>query len=336
MEPVRIAMLGMGRMGTDLAHICKELPQAQLTAICGHGVEKVSSLAAELKVPGYLECEEMLEKHPETEVVCIATQSTDQVRLAPTLSVIAAGKDIMLEGPLAMSIDAAEQIVEAAEKAGVRILMNETLHFEPRIAGARKAILDGEIGELLHLYLRHNLRKELAEFRKWEFSIVWEIAWHDLAALRWLTGREVKKVVARGIEKDASTGDHAAVVVALLTFDDGTLAVLENAWGTPQVMGPVPNMVLQARGTKGVIDLSPADTGAIVFTPESVRSIDATTRPLVHGGHWAGVYRDQTAWLLHCIRTGAQPPTDGRDGLAEVRIIDAIHRSLETGEEIAL
>ena len=73
------------------------------------------------------------------------------------------------------------------------------------------------------------------------------------------------------------------MVVALLTFDDGTLAVLENTWGTPQVMGPVPNMVLQARGTKGVIDLSPANTGAIVFTPESVRTIDAIHRSLETG-----------------------------------------------------
>lgn len=336
MESVRIAMLGMGRMGTDLARICKELPQANLMAICGHGEKKVADLAAELEVPGYLDSSEMLAKHFDLEVVCIATQSTDQVRLPVCLEVIEAGIPIMLEGPLAMSVSVAEQIVEAAEKAGVPILMNETLHFEPRFAGASKAIADGEIGEILHLYLRHNLRRELAEFRKWEFSIVWEIAWHDLAALRWLTGREVRKVLARAPEKEANAGSHPAVVAAFLTFDDGTLAVLENAWGTPQVMGPVPNLVLEIRGTEGVIDISQAETGAVVFRPESVRAIDTNIRPAVHGGHWAGVYRDQTAYLLHCVRTGAPPPTDGRDGLAEVRICDAIHRSLETGEEITL
>ena len=335
MEPVRIAMVGMGRMGTDLARICKELPQADLTAICGHGEQKLADLASELEVPGYLDCSELLAQHPEVEVVCVATQSTSQVRLAPCMAVIEAGIPLMLEGPLAMSVAAAEQIVERAEKAGVPILMNETLHFEPRFAGAKQAIVDGEIGEILHLYLRHNLRKELGEFRKWEFSVVWEIAWHDLAVLRWLTEREVKKVIARGLEKDAGTITPAAMI-SLLTFDDGTLAVLENAWGTPQVMGPVPNLVLEARGTKGVIDISQAQTGAVVFTPDSVRAIDTNIRPTVHGGHWAGVYRDQTAYLLHCVRTGAQPPTGGRDGLAEVRICDAIHRSLETGEEVVL
>jgi predicted dehydrogenase len=334
-QPVRIAIIGMGKMGTVMAGICKDLPQADLVAICERREDRLATLASELEVPGYLDYNEMLAKHPEIEVVDVETQATSEIKVPPCLAVIEAGKTLIAEGPLAMSVPAAEKIVEAAEKVGVLIFMNNTLPFEPHCAGAKQAIAKGEIGEILHLSLRHNLRREAGEYRKWECSIVWEIGWYDLALLRWLTEREVKKVIARGLEKDVGTGSPAAVV-SVLTFDDGTLGVLEHGWASPQVMGRRTTMVMEIRGTKGVIDIDLLETGAKVFTPDSVRPIDNTYFPAIYGGQWSGVFHDQMAYHLYSVRSGAQPPATGRDGLTEVRICDAIHRSLETGEEITL
>jgi len=335
MDPVKIAIVGMGRMGSDLARVCNDLPQADLVAVCEARDDRRAAMASELVVPSYADHDEMLAQHPEIEVVDVATQASPQFKVPPCLAAIEAGKTLIAEGPLSDTVQAAQQIVDAAEASGVRLFMNNSSHFEPRCGAARKAIRAGEIGEVLHLSLRHNLRREAGQYRNWEFSIVWEISWYDLALLRWLTGREIVRVLARGLEKDAGTHGPAAVV-SLLTFDDGSLAVLENGWASPQVVGRRTTTLLEVRGSKGIIDVDLYESGARVYTSDSLRPLDILYAPTIHGGGWSGIFRDQMAYQMHCVRSGAEPSATGRDGLAEVRLCDAIHRSMDTGLEISL
>lgn len=132
MKQVYLAIIGAGYMGSLYARICSQMPGVNVVTLCDARAERVEPLAAELGSVAYAgeEYRQMLQEHPRVDGVIICTPEDSHVD--PALAVLEAGRHILVEKPLALTVEDAEDIVEAARKKDVITMMAYDLRFDPR------------------------------------------------------------------------------------------------------------------------------------------------------------------------------------------------------------
>ncbi len=332
-KPVELAIIGPGRMGQLYARIIDEMPQTHLVAICGNGEASTQKVAAAHQVPGYANSNyrAMLDAHPEIEAVIVA--ASEWAHIEPVLMALDAGKAVLVEKPMAISAADAAAMVEHADRAGVRLMVCHSLRFDLRFAAMRQAVADGAIGEVLHLYGRRNPPQIAAERVIGRFPLAYWLAPHDIDMMLWTTGSPVTKVMAYSRAGGKAREDF---IIAVLTFANGAIGVLESSWGTPAVSGRMQTELFTARGTAGAVEVWGHENGVAVYRAKNTPEYpDTTYTPVLHDQqdgmfrrliqHFAGVLRDQWA-----------PVVTGADGLAAIRVAEAIDRSLTAGREITL
>lgn len=334
MEPVRVAVVGTGYMGSTYARIFAQLNDAELVGLCDRQPAKARALAAELGMAGYVGNDvATLCAQPSLQAVAIATAEAEHV--APALVALQHGLDVFVEKPLATAEAEARRILEAAEADGRLVMVGHTSRFDPRFAAAEQAIRRGDIGEVVHAYARRSNPSSRLQRLGNRVSVLGFLGVHDIDLLLWMIKRPVKSVFARGVRRALAALGLDDAIISLLTFADGTLAVLENAWGVPEVQGRPTNLHFSLRGTRGVIEINGLEQGFAILTPEAARFPDAWWRP-ERDGQIIGQYRDQMAHFVHCVRTRQTPWSNGRDALEAVRVMDAIERSLAADREVYL
>ena len=332
LSPLKLAVVGVGRMGQLYARIASELPVTELVAVCGQRPEPVAALAQQLGVPAYSggAYRQMLDAHPEIDAVVVATP--EWLHLDPALAVLEAGKHLLLEKPIATDLDEAHRIVAAAESAGTTLMVCHQLRFDPRYAHAKEALDRGDIGELRHAYARrHNTAAGAARVQGHIPLTCW-ISPHDLDLLLWLTGSPVTGVTAftRGRQNEPD-----GYFQTTLRFASGVTAVFEQSWTAPRLGGRPHQTLLDLRGTLGAIEVSPSEQGLAIFTAGAPVYPVLFDSPVVHGRVF-GVFPALVSHFVDCVLRPRPPLTGGREALAAVRVADAIGRALAAGREIAL
>jgi UDP-N-acetylglucosamine 3-dehydrogenase len=334
METVSFAVLGTGYMGAIYAHVLAELPQTSLLGVCDILEDKARNLARGLDLHGYSGRDvEQLLSLPGLQALVIATPEAEHT--AGALAALEAGLDIYVEKPLAPTVAECRKILDAAQKHDRLVMVGHTSRFDPRFVAAHDAVARGEIGQVVHAFARrNNPSSRLARLGN-RVSVAGFLGVHDYDLLLWIIGQPVRSVFARGVRRALGGMGLDDCIIALLTFADGTVAVVENGWGVPDVQGRPRNVSFELRGTQGIIEIDVTDQGFAIYTAESARFPDMWFRPQVHG-LTTGMYRDAIAHFAHCVRTREQPVVDGEAGLAAVRVLAAVERSLAEGREVGI
>lgn len=332
MSVVKLAVVGVGRMGQLYARIAAELPQTDLVAVCGQRHEPVDTLARQFDVPAYAggAYQRMLAERPEIDAVVVATP--EWLHLDPALAAIEAGKHLLLEKPIATSVPDAQRIVDAAEAAGITLMVCHQLRFDPRYALAKEALDRGDVGELCHVYARRHTTSVAADRVRGRIPLTCWISPHELDLLLWLTGSPVTAVTAhtRGGHTEPEGYFHAT-----LRFASGVTAVFEQSWSAPPLAGRTRQALLDLRGTLGAIEVTPNEQGLAIFTAGAPVYPALLESPIVHGRVF-GVFPALVAHFADCVLNLHSPLVTGRDGLAAVLVAEAIDRALETGREVTL
>ncbi|MGH2355762.1 MAG: Gfo/Idh/MocA family protein [Chloroflexota bacterium] len=332
MRPLKLAVVGAGRMGQLYARIAAELPQTELAAVCGRSEAPVDALASRWGVPGYAggDYREMLDEHAGIDAIVVATP--EWLHVEPALAAIGAGKHLLLEKPMATSVADAARILAAAEAAGITLMICHQLRFDPRYALAREAVERGEIGELLHVYARRNTTSLAAARVQGRIPLTCWISPHELDLLLWIAGSRVVGVSAcsRG---DARRPD--GYFLATLRFATGVTAVFEQSWGAPPLGGRPRQALLDLRGTAGTVEVTPQEQGLAIFTAGGAAYPSVMESPVVHGRVF-GVFPALVGHFTECVSSERPPLVGGREGLAAVAVAEAIARALQSGREIAL
>ena len=154
MAKVNTAVIGLGMFGALQAQVYAESPLAELKAVVSRTPERAREIGERFGAHWYTDFDEMLDKEKEVNAVSIANR--DAEHKAPAIACAEAGKDIFLEKPMAPTLQEVDEIVAAVEKAGVRMMVNFTLHFDPTYVAAYERIQAGEIGEVMTLFARRN------------------------------------------------------------------------------------------------------------------------------------------------------------------------------------
>ncbi len=332
LTPLKLAVVGVGRMGQLYARIAAELPQTQVVALCGQRAEPVEQLAQRFGVRGYAGAayRHMLAENPDLDAVIVATP--EWLHVDPALAVIEAGKHLLLEKPIATTVADAQRIVSAAQARGVTLTVCHQLRFDPRYALAKEAVDRGDIGELVHVYARRHTTSIAAARVQGRIPLTCWISPHELDLLLWLTGSRVTTVSAytRG-----DVGAPDAYFQAVLRFASGVSAVFEQSWAAPPLAGRTRQALLDLRGTCGAIEVTPNEQGLAIFGESAPAYPSLIESPVVHGRVF-GVFPALVAHFAECVSQGRPPLVTGRDGLAAVVLAEAIGRALEARREITL
>jgi UDP-N-acetyl-2-amino-2-deoxyglucuronate dehydrogenase len=338
-KDVRIALVGCGRISKNHFDAIAKIEGLALSAVSDVDAERARAAAEQLGVPWFASYAEMLER-ADADVVTIATPSG--LHSAQGVAAAKAGKHVITEKPMAITLEQADALVHACDAAGVRLFVVKQNRLNPSIQLLKRAVDKGRFGRiyLANTTVRWNRPQEYYDAAPWRGT--WEFdggafmnqASHYVDLIQWLVG-PVESVVAktatqaRKIEAEDSG-------VAVLRFRNGALGVIEvNVLTHPRNWeGSV--TIIGERGTAkvGGTAVNRIDHWAFAEYDDDDKLVEsvATSPPSVYGFGHEGYYRN----VLAVLRGEAQPETDGRAGRKSLELILGIYESAKTGRDVPL
>ena len=284
---LKLAIIGAGVWGDTHAGIFAEHPNAENIAICDLDESRAAAVAKKYGIKEvYTDYKEMLAKC-NCDAVSIVTP--DHLHGDIAVACAQAGKDMLIEKPIATSRKDVHRIVDAASKHNVRVMVDLHNRWSPPFSAAKEAIDAGELGEIQTGYFRLNDIKWVAtDMLSWtaESSILWFLGSHSLDTLRWLFQDEVKRVycVSKSGVMDKLGIPTVDTYLTTLEFAKGGIAQMENAWITPNGNPCLNDIKCNILGSKGMVAIDASNHNLIQkYTDTSVQVPDILVRNSIHG-----------------------------------------------------
>jgi UDP-N-acetyl-2-amino-2-deoxyglucuronate dehydrogenase len=338
-ESFRIALVGCGRISKNHFNAIRKVDGLDLVAVCDSDPKRAEEAATEQNVACFTSYERMLAES-NSDVVTIATPSglhTDQ-----GVEAAQAGKHVVMEKPMAISLTGADALVHACDKAGVKLFVVKQNRLNPPIQLLKRAVDRGRFGRIflanctVH-WARPQEYYDQAPWRgTWEFDggAFMNQASHYVDLIQWLMG-PVESVMAKTatLARRIETEDTG---VAILKFRSGALGTIEvtmlayprNLEGSVTVLGEKGSVKIGGTAVNKVENWQFADYDD---DDKAVQEAD-TNPPNVYGLGHEGYYRN----VLAVLKGEAKPDTDGRAGRKSLELILGIYESAKTGREVPL
>lgn len=334
METVRVGVIGLGLMGSLHARVYSQMPNVRLTAIADVDKGRLERASRQFSVPGFSDYHELLERR-EIEAVSICVP--DELHRDPAVAAAEARKHIMLEKPIATTLQEAEEIIAAARRHGVKLMVGHLLRFDPRYAQVKAAIDRGELGELIHIMTHRNspLTEGPARYAP-RTSLTLHVAVHDVDLINWYAGAEPIRVYAEGVRKALKGKEMDDAVSALLKFEDGLVANVQYSWALPGEFPAKLDARLEVLGTAGAAAIwSYPGQGTFIVTSNGVSSPDLHHWAEAHG-RILGDLHEELTHFIDAVAHDRPPLVPGEEALAAVKVALAIATSVEEGRPVGL
>jgi len=325
MRTLGVGVLGVGEMGRRHAENLRRLvPQARLVAVADVAAERARRTAQELEIENsYGSLEEMLECKG-IDAVVIATP--DKFHAAAVKTAAAAGKDILCEKPIALSLPDAHELLDAVSKAGVRLQVGFMRRYDPGYSSAMKRIEAGEIGVpvVFKSIGRDKDGPPLTAYQPFLSGMLFYAnSIHDFDLARWLMQDEVSEVHAYTTStirpEIAQFGDVVAGVVNM-KFQAGAIGNIESHC---QAMYGY-DVRTEIVGSKGSIQV-----GSLWQTPTTFLTTQGSARPLADHflSTFADAYLAEIRDFVDAMLNDRAPRVSGEDGLKALEIAVAAENS---------
>jgi len=335
MKEINLAFIATGFMGTLYARIASQIPGVHISALLDIDEKRVLPLSKELGVPEYVgdHYQKMIDEHPEIDGVIVATP--EDAHTAPALAVLKAGKNLLVEKPLATSTQDAQKIINAAAAKKVITMIAYSLRFDPRYVAVKAAAERGELGEVIHIVARRNTPLPGLKRINGRVEAPFWVGVHDIDMMHWIIGSNVARVMAVVTKKGLENWNIRGSYFALLTFENGVVASLENSWTPGDLTGRAQPYVFKVEGTQGQAQVRSYDQGVTLYQEHGISEPDTVYMPTSYG-RYTGVYHDQIEYFVQCLREGKQTDIPVQEGLNGVMSAEAIMKSAEDRKEVVI
>ena len=344
---MKCALIGCGRIAVN--HIKAVSNNGlELVAVCDVDPAKFDVMfetAGCGEFPEAVRCADyvaMLDAHPEIELVGIATESGKHAEIA--LECISRGVNVIIEKPMAMSMEDADRIVALSEEKGVKVAACHQNRFNLAIQKLRGAVEQGRFGKLSHgsVNVRWNRGRSYYDQAPWRGT--WEQdggtlmnqCIHGIDLLRWMLGDEVEEVYGATRQRFHDYLEAEDVGVAVLKFKSGAVGTIE---GTSNVYPRNLEETLYVFGESGTVKVGGTSTNNIdVWEFADETEADAEAKGLqeatsnVYGNGHTALY----AVMVDAIENDRAPYVDAVAGRNALEIVLAIYKSQKTGEPVKL
>ena len=338
MHTAGFSLVGAGVFGERHAQAYSRHPAVDFVAVCDLDGDRATQIAERYGARGATTDYRELLSNPKIDAVSIATP--DHLHRDVAVAFAEAGKHLLVEKPLATTVEDAEAIAEAARRSGVKLMVDFHNRVNPPLVAARDAIRRGDIGTPAYVYARlSNTTMVATEMLRWasKSSALWFLASHLVDVVRWMLEDEVERVYA--VSRDGilhSLGVQAPDFhVATVEFKRGTVAVFEHAWILPRTHATVKDMKLEILGSTGSINVDASHNRTLeIYTAQKAAFPDVLAPPT--GAHLTGFVLDSIAYFVDMVTKDTPALATAEDGIATTRIICAVLESVATRQPVFL
>jgi myo-inositol 2-dehydrogenase/D-chiro-inositol 1-dehydrogenase len=344
MEKTKIALLGTGFIADiHFESYHRFIPEAEIVAVYSRSAENAKRFSEKHGIPSYYtDIDELLDKSG-CEVVDICLPNF--LHAKATIAAAKAGKHVIIEKPLAVTLEEADEMIDTCKKYGRKLMYAEELCFAPKYERARKLVQEGAVGDV---YMLKQAEKHSGPHSDWFYNIeqsgggvMMDMGCHALAWFRWMLGGnpQVKSVQANMktvLHKKTKAEDNAVVIVE---FENGVVGVAEDSWAKHGGMEDK----IEVHGTEGVIyaDLFVGNS-ALTYSKNgygyAMEKADTTAgwTFTVYEEVFNQGYPHELKHFIDCVRNDTQPLVTGEDGRAVLEMIYAAYESARTGARVEL
>ena len=352
--PIGLAIVGCGRVGRIRARCAREYPGAEWLGCCDIDEKKGRAMAEEFGADFFTADFSELLQRPEVNAVVIATD--EEWHAKPLWESIARGHRILVEKPLATSVTESAKIVEAAEAAGVELLVGYTQRFRRRWLTAREHAQSGVLGEITSATTRALLNRQVGITRlsrnedRSTLTPMVISGTHALDVMLFILGPEKRpvEVVSRSISRVMAGVGSQDATFSIFTFDDGAIWSMECHWGMPAIWpASTYGVAVSVVGAEGALTIDDTHADFIMASENPLASHRGEERRVhllesypagdMSRGQFWGPMRDETiAWLTHLYTGADMPHATGAEGHRNLMLCMACDLSAKRGEAVRL
>lgn len=339
---MKYALIGCGRIAVN--HIKAVVNnKLDMIAVCDTVPEQIDVLfektGYDKMVERFSDYKEMVDNHPELELVSIATDSGVHAEIA--LYCIEKGLNVIIEKPIAMSLADADQIIRMAKEKGVKVSACHQNRFNLAVQEMHKAIEGGRFGTISHgsIHVRWNRNKAYYEQAPWrgkwasDGGALMNQCIHGIDLLRWMMGDEVDEVYGATRQQYHDYLECEDTGMAVVKFKNGAIGTIE---GTVNVYPKNLEETLYLFGETGTVKLGGTscnniDVWDFADAEESKAGMKEETSNVYGNGHTA-LFAD----VIDAIKNDRQPYVDAVAGRNALEMVLAIYKSQLTGSAVKL
>lgn len=338
------ALVGCGRISKRYGDIfsTKQIKGAHLVSVCDVQLKRAKDFGKTHNVPGYKDMASMFAAHEnKIDVVCILSESG--LHAEHTLEVVKYKKHIVVEKPMALRLSDADDMIEACDKAGVKLFVVKQNRLNAPVIKLREAIEEGRFGKLVMGSIRVRWCRDQNYYNQDPWRGTWAYdggvfanqAIHHIDLLQWMLGQpETVYASTHTALVDIECEDTGAAVI---NFKNGSIGVVEATTATrpKDIEGS-----LSILGERGMVEIGGFAVNQLKHwqfvdsRPEDDNIIKnwSTNPPNVYGfGH-----NEFLKNVVETIKHGKSSLVDGLEGRRSLELVCAMYESAETGSEVSL
>lgn len=343
---MKYALIGCGRISTnhvkavvnnklEFVAVCDVIPEHMEEVLAKHDLQN------DMSIKRYTDYRTMIEEN-ELDLVGIATESGIHAEIA--LYCIDHGIHVIIEKPMAMSIEDAEEIIRRSEKANVKVSACHQNRFNVAVQEMRKALEGGRFGRLSHgsIHVRWNRNEGYYTQAPWrgtwaqDGGALMNQCIHGIDLLRWMMGNEIDEVYGVTRQQFHDYLEAEDLGMAVVKFKNGAVATIE---GTTNVYPQNLEETLYLFGEKGTVKLGGKSTNNIdvwnfadeTEADEANKGLEEETSNVYGNGH-TSLYAD----VIDAIENDRAPYVDAYAGKNALELVLAIYKSQKEGKAVKL
>lgn len=339
---LNFALVGCGRIAKRHSELLGlgQIKGAQLVAVCDVVESKARDIGSIFSVNHYKDMHEMM-RSEKVDVVVVLTESGNHAKNVVELAKY--GRHIVVEKPMALTLDDADNMIQACDKSGAKLFVVKQNRFNVPVVKLREAFEQGRFGKLVLGTVRVRWCRPQSYYDQAPWRGTWAMdggvltnqASHHIDMLEWMMG-DVESVFARSTTALAKIEAEDTAVVTL-KFKNGALGIIE---ATTAVRPKDLEGSISVLGEKGTVEIAGFAVNKMktwnfvepLPGDEDVMDSYSVNPPNVYGfGHQA--YYE---YVVNCISNNGPHLVDGLVGRKSLELINAIYESIETGKEVFL
>ena len=331
MAPLRLAVIGCGYWGPNLVRTFVEMPETTVQAVADRDGTRLEHVG--LRYPHIPLLTDDFRALFDIDIDAVIVSTPPETHFAIVRSCLEHGLDVLVEKPLATTSADAAALVDIAEARDRILMVGHIGAYNPAVQALGTMIASGDLGEIAYI---DAVRGGLGLFHS-SLNVIWDLAPHDISILMHLLGESPMTVSAKAVACVESSIEDVAYIA--LRFPSGVLAHVRLSW-----LDPCKTRRVTVVGRKKMVVYDDLESHEKLKIYD--KRVDAVRRTDTFGDyqfayHYGSVvspyiHHDEPLRLecLHfveCVQQHTRPLTDGANGLAVVRVIQAAQQSLQQG-----
>ena len=315
MKTLNIGVIGLGAIGQKHCQVLGAIRQAKIVAVADVNEAVLNATAEKYHAVPYTDYKELF-KHEGIEAVVVATP--DDLHRDPCILAAQSGLHVLVEKPIATSEEDALAMMDAAEKAGVKLMVGFTLRFVPHYLKTKAAVAEGKLGQMISIFARRLNVAGQAKRIGGRCGVLHFLGIHDFDAMRWIVGSEPVSIYSEASTSTERDFPNEEETFSIIKFANGVVGCAHIGWKLPDNHPGGRDFKLDIIGDQGSLNMDLASQGLKIYT-ESGHKFPSTAPGLT----------EEDRAFVDCVLDDTPVLVSGKDGLVALKMVMAALESIK-------